>query len=237
MENLDTILSNIEALVSEVKSQMSAGAGMDDEMGMGMDAGGELDDAQIDSIMDEEEEVVENADLTNTGVQDKNQPAKEVHMSIVKKEADVTSQSDGATGSDDADERVDGNQPKQSLENANEVAKTLGAINNLARVVGTVVKNQNQMDLAFKNLLDGLGVTEQIQVAHKSEQNNNKVEKSQADGNNDVMKSLLTEISKLNSNSSNSSSIPKWNNENNGIVNKSLTDANVLQALVCGQNK
>lgn len=102
------------------------------------------------------------------------------------KKALVTTESDAGDANADAEERVDETQPEPNAKKIDEVAKalakiltgniqsvkksapidpTISALEGVSKVLKNLVDRQDEMESAFSNILTGLGITKQFEVA------------------------------------------------------------------------
>lgn len=218
-----TMLSNVQSILSELLSMSETGGAPADPA--------EVDLAEADPTMDE---------------QDTETEGKEVKM-IVKGLEETPS--DSATASDDAEERMDEPQTDQSTENVNEVVKALISalggtvkksepkpVDPVTQVLSTMAQvqkaNQEQMnDLAnvMKNLLEGLGIVEQMKVA-KSQEVKTTSSPSNVAQNLEVLKVIKDALGvKVGPAEVDNSGIRK---SNSSIARSNLNDARVLKALL-----
>jgi len=155
--------------------------------------------------------------------------------------------SDSSTASDDAEERMEEVIPEQTTENVDEVAKAmrilLGYVNKqnvkksvkkqespLTQVLNKMVEvqksSQNQIDelaTAMTHVLEGLGVTKQLEVVQQSHREPKKINKSQNDELIEVFKSITGNVGK--------SEISSEMSQHNA-VRKNLANADVLKGLL-----
>jgi hypothetical protein len=173
---------------------------------------------------------------------------KEVKM--ILKAIEETS-SDGATASDDAEERIDDPLPDASQENVDEVAKTLGrlllraqksrvkksapksASTEILSKLTTIIKNQdnkiNELSEALTHVLKGLGMAKQLEIAKEEEGNRRKVGKSAVSQNEELTKALKSIVDTIKGQSS-TEGVNKMNNREK--VQKSLGNRENLRGLL-----
>jgi len=166
-----TMLSNIQSLVGELLNASS---------------GGVVGEPVMETMKEEDK-----PDFVKPEEEKKEEEKKEED---VEKELEITP-SDSSTASDDDKKRIDETQTELTEENVDEVSKALVKIFNLANPkkevakseLGQVVdainkmlevqKGQNskvdELETAFSNMLEGLGITKQMEIA-KSEESKSK---------------------------------------------------------------
>ena len=160
-----TALSNMQSILQELISMNQGGS---EEMDMGTE---EVERAEGEEVMTPEEESTE---------------GKEVKM-IIKGIEETPS--DSSTASDDAEARMSEVQTEQTEENVTEVAKALlkalnvgsvkksikpvdpmtQALGQIVQVVKAQQEKQDVLSQTLSHILNGMGVTKQLEVA-KSEQ-------------------------------------------------------------------
>jgi hypothetical protein len=176
-EEEKTILGNIAALVSELQKggEQPVAESKNEDLDDMDDKGKKVEMA--DKPKDDEEAA--KAEDDGTGESEEAEKALE------------TTPSDGPTASDDAEDRIDETPSEQTEENVNEVAKQLASLlmgvkkakkvhKSTNPLVSTmqdmaegmkVLKAENQvLGEAMTKLLDGIGVTEQLNVVRKAEE-------------------------------------------------------------------
>lgn len=157
--------------------------------------------------------------------------------------------SEGATASDDTEERIDDPVPEPSAENVQEIAKAIlsmikrpvvqksasGVNPQITQILSEVVKiqksNQDQLSAiqtAFGHILKGLGIADQLEVAKSKNEQEQKVAKS-VDLTN---KQLLDFINASLQNVQKSGSEEKVQKSNAQVVHDNLSDRNVLGAIL-----
>jgi hypothetical protein len=223
------VIDNIYTLLDELKNAENT----------------EDEEAQNDTVEKEATDTTEEQDET---VEDK--PEKETKA----KKALEQTESDAGEANSDAEDRIDETQSEDNIENIDAVAKAVlqrlvkmsvpkkvvvksesSELTNAILALVKVAKAQNERiestEQAFGNLLEGLGVAKQMEIAEK------KVEKkAKPVVSSDplaVLKQLLTEAGMQ---------VQKGEDDNKGeapssVVHKNLSNRNVLQALVTGFNK
>lgn len=220
-----TIVSNIESMLGEL-SQMSP---MGESPAMGEPA----------PVMEQE------APMTEEMAIDEETDGKEVKM-ILKGE---TTLSESATASDDAEERMEEPMTELSEENLNEVEKAfrtlMGAVaqknvkksisnqkSPIVQVLNKIVEvqksNQNQvqeLSNAFGHILEGIGVTKQIEAIPDQNRNPKAINKNATEDLLAVLKSLTQGNSGVNKESSE----PK---SQNNAVRKNLGNRETLTGLI-----
>lgn len=219
-----TILSNIGSLLDQLK-QMSSG----------------------DGIV-EPEEVTEAEDKPDneTTPEEDSLNGKEVKMIIKGTE---NTPSDGATASDDAEERMDEVLPDLTEENVSEVEKAFKLI--LSHLPKTVKKSQpkqtvspvvtllnkmvdvqkstqdqiGEIEEALGHILNGIGITKQFEVSKPKQDDPKVINKAQNDELLSVLKSLVSDKKE-----SEKKNDPRMSQISH--VRKNLSDARVLAGLV-----
>lgn len=171
----------------------------------------------------------------------------------VKKELENTP-SDSATASDDAETRIDETQTETTEEGVNEVAKAIlevfkgyqkrepvkkanpivEAIRGIAEVQKSTQDQINDLTSAFANLLDGLGVVEQMGVTKSVEK---KVEKSADPITNDrSVADFLAQVLKASGQEVKKDEDQTYaGTSNSQIIRKNLSNANVLKSLIANK--
>jgi hypothetical protein len=228
-----TIISNIESMLSELKSYSGGGMG---------DMGNNQEMAAQNPIMREDSE-------EKIGTTDEKEKAIDKDL--------TTTPSDSATASDDAEERIEETQTEITEEGVDEVAKQLAKVlrgirpvskskpktNPIIKTLSDMVKVQksNQDELielkeAFKGLAEGLGVIKQMEIA-KSETNTNKsnpITSSENTKTIEFINSLQEIVNKSNKKeeiNKKESGVRPWN-ANQKIIRKSLNNRQVLKGLL-----
>jgi phosphopantothenate synthetase len=138
---------------------------------LAVEAGAQVEPTDIMEPM----EATEDQDMLEKGT------GSEEDENMIEKGLEQTP-SDGATASDDVEERVEDPQTDQGEANENEVVKQLlsllskntvkksvskedkvvAAVNELTQVVKTLANRTNDTELAVKNILEGFGISEQV---------------------------------------------------------------------------
>ena len=206
-----TVLSNIASMVNELM-----------QMNQGVPA----------------EEVTE-AEVNSEDTMDEATDEKEVKMIVKGLE---TTPSEAATASDDAEDRMDESQTELSEENLQEVAKAINMIlkgnkvkksqpkenSQLNDILGKIVEVQkssqesvNELTTAFGHVLEGLGISKQLEVTKSIEERDDKINK----GSNEELLNFLKQITK-----SEEKAEPKMSQGNS--VRKNLANADVLKGLL-----
>ena len=201
-----TILANIKSLTEELMSA-NASTGMD--AGSPAGDGAEKADLGMTGVLGQQGQEPDGDEDKLNKSKNENIDDMDDKGQKVKLEKDITATpSDGETASSDAEQRMDEVLTGLTEENVESVAKAIAriqktrqvnksasspivsAINELARVVKDISSRQMEQETAFGNLLDGLGVTKQIETAMGAD----RVEKSRtpifANDNSRLAKSL-----------------------------------------------
>ena len=134
----------------------------------------------------------------------------------VKKDQTNT-ESDGATANDDAEERMLDALSEVNVENVDEVKKAVSMIRDLqevramksrsitplasamvelTNVVKSVINDQHSTQMALKNILDGMGVTQQMSLVQKTEQVATPIMTNDNEAMAKVIKGLLSAVAK-----------------------------------------
>jgi hypothetical protein len=227
-----TILGNIQSLLSQLMqaNQGDQGAPNGTEQVTLSKAEGELNDEDKKEEEDKKKEDAEKA-----------------------KKALETTTSDGATASDDTEDKIDENQTETSEKNTDEVSKALAialsallknnesvkksqetspqikALQDLTQVVKGLADNQNMHSDAMAQLLDGLGIAKQLEV-NKSIAEKNGLPKGKpiTDLDNSNVLGVIGEIAKALNGEKKEVAAPQGNSQ---IVHKNLANLDVLQAM------
>jgi len=230
-----TILSNIQSLIQELVSMS-----------------GEKAQEPVKEIDDEEKEM-EKADMSGTGKENKEDEYLKEKKGKVKKEIENTP-GEGPDAMSSAEDNVDENLPESTKDNVDDVAKALASAINLTlksrketkKSVNPVIQTlsdltetvkKNSLDIesisnAVAKVLQGLGVDEQLNIAHKSLQNSSSKPIINTD-NDATLKFVVDLINKAkDSNMEEGNKKGTTYQKNADIINKNLSDKNVLKALV-----
>jgi hypothetical protein len=162
-----------------------------------------------------------------------------------------TTPSDGATANDDSDTRITDPQTPQGDINEKDVAKTLlkilqknnqslqksvsnqdtqvlNTLNEIVKVTKSLTEKVNDQEIAVKNILEGLGVVEQVEKSYQIDNNkNNQVQKglrNQNDFNNAL--ELITKALQVKPDTSNTYQTPRE------IARKTFQNPSILKAMV-----
>jgi hypothetical protein len=221
-----TLLNNNLSLLNEIK-QIVEGSGE------------EVQESKEDLIPDDK---MENVDDKGEEVEKGEEDDKDEDV----EKGLVDTPSDGVTGNDDAEEKVSGNSPEFSEDNAESVAKAMMILANkmfkkpvkksmtneqrvqseTLRVLKTMAQKQEETEKAIVNILKGFGIAEQVEKSV----NYKKIEKSEsrAIGTND----LRQLIDAIKGDKVEKSEIPtEWNDKRSKVL-KTLGNSQFLSALV-----
>lgn len=171
-----TILANIKTLLTELETADGAATTM------------KADESQMGQPPIETPEQIATRAAAQKAEDDKKKKEMEKKDDEVQKD-NVNTPSDVATANDKAEDRIYDALSKVDTDNVDEVSKAIKLIKNLQasraqksvdvtpimrdqiemmKVIKTVVEDQNQIQVALKNLLDATGITAQMEIAQKS---------------------------------------------------------------------
>jgi hypothetical protein len=189
-----TIVNNIQSLIAELKS--ATGAKADD---MGQERMGQPVIQKPEQISEKatDQDEKDDSDVSKTDdedMDDKDDDKDEAPEMVSKDQTNTPS--DVATARDKAEDRLIDSLSEVDVENMDEVKKAIkkikvakkalqlrksvnnsevaSSLHDLAVVVKAVIDNQSQQELALKNILEGLGITKQLELVNKSEPANGK---------------------------------------------------------------
>lgn len=170
------------------------------------------------------------------------------------KKDQVTTPSDGATANDNTEERIKDPEPEESQKKVQEVAKAfvmalqgqigtpepakpvdpvLKAVQDLAtsvnKAVSGIAKSNEENSQAIRQIFNGLGVAEQMQVAEKAEKENGGTPINSS-VNNEQTLAFINQVAKSLQGGTNKNE--NENLSNDQIVRKNLAEPKVLEALV-----
>lgn len=206
-------------------------------------------DAQMQTILQNIQALIQ--ELQTAGGADTENPEepkeKEVKMTIVDKDI-VSTLSDDVTGSDDAKEKIDQNVSDETDKAEDQVAKAIisalkninksqepikkdpvvKAIEDLTKSIIEIAKNVNGNSQAITNILEGIGVTKQLEIVEKSKA------KPVVGNSTEQQAEFLQALTKALQGKTKEETV--WNTPAHE-VNKNLNDANVLKALITGGKK
>lgn len=218
------LVSNIQSLLDEMVQMQSGGA--------------PVEEAPV-----EEAPVVQGAEgaMDAPAMEEETTEGKEIKMILKALEA---TQSEGATASDDAEERVEDPLPDLTEENVTEVAKTAKLLNALIKksqapkksvdpslhlldkVAGVLKSNNERMDQlseAFTHIAKGMGLNKQLEVAKAEQERRENVNKASSTQNDDIIKVLKDLVG--------TKQEPVKKSSNSVSVQKNLADREVLTGL------
>jgi hypothetical protein len=195
------LLGNIESMVAELKSMQT----------------GDEDTEKAKKAEDEEKKKEEEAKE-----KEKEEKAKKEEMmkSIASEVLKMVKKDEGSTEGATVAPATPANDPV--------VLKQLADI---AGVMKSISENQNAQGSAMEALLDGLGLTEAIEKAHKTESEKADIEKAQKE-NEKMVQLIASTVSAVNKSMGHAPVAPVEGANGEKIVNKGLADVNVLSALV-----
>lgn len=192
------------------------------------------------------ENLIEEDIINNAAEEEDDQVNKEEDEEEVDKSLENTS-SDSGTASDDAEERLEEPLPELTEENINEVAKSLLKLaskskvkvqkskenSNLSKVMTNMLKIQknsqeqiNDLSEAFQNVLSGLGVSKQIEIAKEAQ----KKDKPDLSQDNAAVLSLIQKA--LNPSKIEDNQEVQKAASNGTKVHNNLRDVNVLKGML-----
>lgn len=216
-----TMLSNIQSLVGELLNASS---------------GAPAQEPVMETMKEEDKPEFE-------------KPKEEDKKEDVEKELETTP-SDGPTASDDDKKRIDENQTEITEENVDEVSKALVKLFNIANPKKEVVKSElgqvvdainkmvevqkgqnnkvNELETAFSHLLEGFGITKQMEIA-KSE---DITKKPIVTNDNDRVIKAIANVLENAVGKNTEEEVPKSNAQ---IIRKTLGNPNFLRAAIANK--
>jgi hypothetical protein len=210
-----TLVNNISALISELKSASGVQAGMENRDGQPPIENPEQISEKAEPSPSDKKGEGEPSPSDKTEKSEAPSPSPSPSTTVKKDE--VNTESDVATARDKPEDRMLDALSEVDVENVDEVKKAVKLIRDmkeirtmksrsltplasamveLTQVVKSIVNEQNQTQLALKNILDGMGVTQQMSIVQKSESDHRPIVDNDNVAMSKVIKGLLKEVVK-----------------------------------------
>lgn len=238
-----TILDNIEALTAELRAANAGSSSPEkpeDEVEMQDEGVKPEDERDLDTDSEETDAETEDEE-------------KEVKLTI-KKEADTNTPSEGATATDDAEERIEDVQTEESKTQADAVAKMVQALqtafgpvqkqqpvnpvikslDNLASTLKQIAENTNANAKAIKGISDATGITQEIERVEKqiAEKKKQEMPKTTAPAIAELAQVFKAALTSDNQNSTQNNNNNSWGSNPSSLANKNLSNPDFLSILV-----